>query len=315
MAAVDIRNIDLNLLVSADVLLREASITRAARQLGVTQPATSQRLSRLRELFEDPLLVRRGGRMARTPFAEQLLAPLARALSEIEAMVGRRTVFEPRTARRRFVLATTDLLATVLLPGLMARLLATAPAIGIDVRHIDVVRYDVDLERGHDLAVSVLGARPGVVRRRLFSEHFLCLARAGHPLLEGRRTAERFVAFPHVVMSTAGGGPGIVDEALATHHLSRNVVLRVPTFAMAPAVLEATDALMTLPARLARHYAERFALVTFPPPLRIIESFAVHAAWSSLYDGDPALRWLVEQLVAVSRTSLSASPRPLQDIG
>ncbi len=299
MIEIDLRAIDLNLLVSAEVLLREANISRAAEALRITQPAASQRLARLRDLFDDPLLVRRGGRMVPTPLAEELRTPIERALGEVQAVLTRRSAFVPATARRRFEVAITDLGATTLLPGLLAHLLDGAPGVGIDARVLDPVRYDVDLERGHDLAIGVLPPRTGIRRRQLFREDFLCLVRRGHPLLAGRRTARRFAQFGHVVMSPSGGGPGPVDNALGRRGESRHVALRVATFAMSPAVLETTDAVMTLPSLLARHYAAHYDLETFAPPLRLNHPFAVHAAWSERSNGDPGLRWLIEQLVAV----------------
>lgn len=296
----NLRNIDLNLLVSADVLLREASIGRAATELGITQPAASQRLARLREMFDDALLVRRGGRMVRTPVADHLRGPIERALAEVRSVLERRPIFDPRSDHRVFVVAMTDFVAIVLLPELMPHVLRTAPGVTFDLRAVDASRYEQDLERVHDVAISVLPERAGVHRLELFREAFACLVRAGHPLLEGRRTPDRFAAFPHIVMSPPGSGKSPIEAALEQQGVERRVVLRAPAFGMAPAVLSATDAVMTLPSRLARHYAPRYGLESFPSPLAPKLEFAVHAAWSARSDGDPARRWLVEQLVAVS---------------
>ncbi|WP_394846433.1 LysR family transcriptional regulator [Pendulispora brunnea] len=294
-----LKTVDLNLLVSADVLLRRANLGHAAKELGITQPAASQRLARLRDLFGDPLLVRRGGRMVLTPFAEDLRAPLQRVLAEISVVVHRAPEFDPRTTERRFQIGTTDFAATLLFPPLIARLIEQAPGAAIDARVLDTPRYDVELERGLDLVLGVLPERAGILRRPLLTDGFSCLVRKGHPLAGRRPTLRRFAEFPHVMMSPAGSGPGAVDTALAQHGLTRHVVLRVATFAMASPVIESTSAIMTLPSRLARHYEKRYRLASFPPPLPLHEMI-VHAAWSTRSAGDPGLRWLVERLEAAA---------------
>lgn len=297
----DLRQVDLNLLVACAALLREVSVTRAAAELHVTQPAMSQTLRRLRELFGDPLLVRQGGAMVLTPLAGELAAPLERVLADARAVIERRARFDPAHSRRTFVVATTDFVDAELLPQVWTRLAKEAPQVNLELRPIDVSRYEIDLERGeHDAAVTLLEPRPGVASEPLFRERFASLARRGHPLFEGKLTAQRFCSHPHALMSPRGSGPGQVERALDRLGLTRRVALRAATFGVIPPLLSASDLIMTLPSRLASSYAAAHGLRQFKPPLDLLE-WQVSVAWHLRNQNDAATLWLRSVLRQAAR--------------
>jgi len=290
---IDLMRIDANLLVACNVLITEKSVTRAAARLFITQPAMSQTLNRLRDLFGDRLLVRQGSTMTLTPLAQQLAAPLARALVELQAAVERRPSFAPATSTYRFTVATTDYVGAVLLPHLVRDLRREAPGVIVDVRPIDVARYGRALEEGeYDLALSVLGDEPGCTREVVLTDDYACIVRKDHPLTK-RIDARTFVKYPHVLMSPRGGGPGVIDQALAKKKLERRVAVRVPFFALGAAMLPNTDLVMTVPRRLAQLHADALSLKTLPVPVTLTDLEISHA-WHRRNDDDAANAWLRE---------------------
>ena len=295
----DLTRIDTNLLVACDVLLRERSVTRAAERLFVTQPAMSQTLNRLRDLLEDPLLVRQGGGMVLTPHAQQLAAPLAKALVELQAAIERRPSFDPATATHRFTIATTDYVGSVLLPPLIGAARREAPGINLDIRPIDVAHYGKALEQGeYDLALSVLDDEPGCAREPVLTDSYACLVRRGHPLTR-KNDVTRFSEYPQVVMSPRGGGRGVVDEALTKQNLVRRVAVRVPFFSLGATMLRSTDLVMTVPCRLARLYADAYSLKTLAVPLQLPE-LEISQAWHRRNDADAASVWLRTAVRAIA---------------
>jgi DNA-binding transcriptional LysR family regulator len=295
--------LDLNLLRVLDVLLREENVTRAAKRLRLTQPAVSRALARLREALGDPLFVRTRHGVVATPRAKALKEPLAQALGQLGALVEQREVFEPATARGRFVLGMTDLTQAVLLPALMEYLARNAPGVDLTVRPLPP-----ELERelasgGMDVAIGPPGGDlPDLKRRVLFKESFLCLVREGHPVLApGAWDLDAYVRLPHLFVTLrerAGEGP--VGEVLARKGLSRRLGLVVPTFMAAPAVIARTDLVFTAPARLVRQMGAQHALRTLKPPLPL-PSFDMAMLWHASRDDDPAHRWLRGAVVEASR--------------
>jgi DNA-binding transcriptional LysR family regulator len=289
-ARLDLRRLDANLLVACDVLLTEQSVTRAARRLFVTQPAMSQTLGRLRELFADPLLVRQGSKMVLTPLALGLAAPLKKALADLQSALERRPSFEPARATKGFVVATTDYVGAVLFPALVRLCRREAPGVDLEVRWVEVARYAEALERGeYDLAVTALGPEAGCGREELFRDRYACLVREGHPLTR-RPDLATFAASPHALMSPRGGGPGIVDEALARLDRRRRVMVRAPSFALGASMLRESDLIMTVPRRLARLYAGA-GLAAVDPPVELPD-LTIAQAWHLRNEADAASRWL-----------------------
>ncbi|MFT8243904.1 LysR substrate-binding domain-containing protein [Roseomonas sp. BN140053] len=279
----DMRGIDLNLLVVLGALLEEVHVTRAARRLGLSQPATSNALDRLRHLFDDPLLRRAGGRLQLTPKAEALRQPLAAALGAVRGVLELPAP-SVATARQVVRLLLADAPAAVLLAELQARLAATAPGVtpallpwaGAADALARLLRGEVDL------VASVLPAlEPPLRGRPLLEERYLVAMRDGHPAADGF-DLERWLRFPHVVVSGHGATETPLDAVLAARGLSRRVAVVVPSFLLVPPLLTRSDLLATLPSRCIPAGA---GLALRPPPLPV-EGFRLDLAWHERGAGD-----------------------------
>lgn len=286
-----LRDVDLNLLVALDALLAERSVTRAARRVGLSQPAMSNALARLRRTFDDPLLVRSGASMVPTPRALSLAAPVREALSTLELALESLGDFEPAQARRTFTLAASDYAQLVMLPRLVQRLAERAPRVGIRVAPaMGADRLRQEQERGRvDLAIGVFPhLPPGHQHLRLFTERFVTVARAEHPALEAGLDLDAFCALRHVVISPRGDGPGMVDRALEHLDRQRTVGLRIPGFVAALSVVARTDLLLTVAERV---LTDAPGLAVYPPPVAL-PAFAVGMVWHDRTHHDPAQCWL-----------------------
>jgi DNA-binding transcriptional LysR family regulator len=292
----DIRNLDLNLLRALDALLAEKHVSRAAQRLHLSQPATSALLARLRDVFDDPLLVRTGRDLVITPRA-LALAPRVRALIEdIEGLLAQERRFEPLSARHRFVIATTDYVQALLAGWLSRRLPVLAPGVDVALVAVDSARLERQQADGEvDLAVLNLARTPGALHSRtLLAERFVVIARKKHPTVRRTLTLERFCALDHVLVSPRGGSfVGPTDEELAARGLSRRVRLSVQGFLGVPALVAQSDLVAVFPERLARQYAKELMIVEAPLPL---PGFTMVAAWHERVHRDPAQRWLREKI-------------------
>ena len=295
--------VDLNLLVALDALLSERSVTRAARRIGLSQPATSHALGRLRDLLGDPLLVRVGGGMALTPRGEALAEPTRAALDAASRVLAPRGAFDPAAETRPLRLAGADFTQVDILPRLCARLAEEAPGIDVQVHPAPedllglVQRGEVDVALG---PVRFSGLQPGLEEEPLFEERFVCVVRDGHPLTRGRLTLERFAAARHAMIAPRGKAGGVVDDLLAKHGKTRRVAARVAHFLVAPHVVAATDLVLTLPERVARLYEEQLPLRTLKLPFEV-PGFTVSMIWHERSKSDPALRWARGLLREVAR--------------
>jgi len=301
MNHVHLPSVDLNLLVALDSLLAEASVTRAAKRVGITQSAMSHSLGRLRELFRDPLLVRTKTGMTPTVRAKALVDPIRRALDEIERAIAERPTFEPSTARRTFTIATQDYGEALILPALLARIRSEAPFVDLVARPLadDGIAMLED-----DSAEIVLGPtipdQAGIYCQRLFNERFVCLVREDHPRVRGRMTLDKFVSLPHMLIAPRGRGRGPVDEALSKLGRERRIAVLVPHFLVAPHIVAQTDLCLTLPERIARQFVSMLPLRILDPPIEL-SGFTVWQGWHERWSRDPGHLWLRSLFVEVSR--------------
>src|SRR5919204_651466 len=257
----NVQAIDLNLLRVFDAVLQERSVTAAAGRLGLTQPAVSNALSRLRKLLGDALFVRTPAGMDATPFARGVAEPVRQALALLDSALAHGPGFEPATATRAFRFYMSDLGQIEFLPPLIERVQRAAPGVRLEAVALDIEDIAGALATGAlDLAVGFLpGLGPPVSRRALFRDPYLCLMRADHPIKA--LTKRKFLDASHALV-TYRGGHRVVEEALERAGLARRIALRLPHFTVVPMVLERTDLICTLPARLARrddHVGERAA--------------------------------------------------------
>lgn len=223
-------DLDLNLLLTFEALYLERSVTAAAARLDLGQPAVSGALSRLRKVLDDPLFERAGGAMQPSAAAERLAPGILSALNEVRRALDERQDFDPRAARTISV-GSTDYTSLAVLPNLHRLIEREAPAVQLRVLSYDKDDVGAMVERGSvELALGVFPRAPErLVRTALFEEHFLGVARAGHPALSaGGISLADFVRFPHALVTVRQDATGAIDEALATNGLSRRVALTLP---------------------------------------------------------------------------------------
>ena len=286
-------DIDLNLLVAFEALIEEGSVTAAAERIGLSQPAMSNVLARLRKLFGDPLLVRTPEGMAPTPRAQELAEPIHLALSAIQQALQPQAQFIPARSQHTFTLATTDYAELVLLPRLMERLATEAPGANLNVRPVGARVPKVELESGRvDFALGLFReVPPGVHAQTLFHERFVCLVQADHPDVRKKLSLKQFVTLQHVRLSSRGAVPGLVDEALASHGLQRRVALWVPHFLIIPIVVAQTQLIATLSERVARFFAHLLPVRVLSPPVDL-PPYTLTQVWHERTHHDPAHEWL-----------------------
>lgn len=291
--------LDLRALAALDALVRNESVSRAARELGVSQPTMSRTLSRLRATLGDALLVRSGNRMVPTPRARAIAKAAREAMRSLDNAV-RRVHFSAPDSTRRFRIAAWDYTQRLLLPPLLRRLQTEAPHASVEVCPVEKRSPVEALERGDiDLSIGLhRDLREDYRRRALFDDHFALCARADHSLWQQPVTVERFASAPQLLVAPFGATrAGVVDIALRRLGLERRVALFVPSFAIAPDVLRETELIATLPARFVQHVAPDLRVEPVPLPL---PEFAVEAVWHGSSHDDEGHRWLRQQLAVVA---------------
>jgi|SRR6478752_363977 len=290
-----LRGIDLNLLVLLRALLVERHVTRAARRVGLSQSAASHALSRLRELYADPLLVRRGRALELTPRALLLLPELEQGLSQLESTLRGGAAFDPRQARRRFTIAAADLFQITLGP-LLQRLSVEAP--GFELGFVSFTSSLEHLDSGQaDLAMQVRLPLPsGFSARRLFSDGFVCMARKRHPTRFGKRISlQQYLDSGHLLVAPGGTAGSLIDSELESRGLQRRIAGSVSSFLAAPFVVSQSDLLSTGPELLWRQLAPLYEVKLSPLPFRV-PRFEIDLVWHARRDADPAHVFLREAL-------------------
>jgi DNA-binding transcriptional LysR family regulator len=298
MHQVDLSAVDLNLLKLFEALVRERSVTQAGLRLGLSQPAASRALGRLRTMLGDRLVVRGKLGLELTPRGEMLAGPVAKLLDDARGIVSP-AVFDPASATGRITIAAHDHLSLLVLAGLIARFERHAPALSLHIAQPagDNVRL---VEQGAaDLALGIFEALPGsLYRRGLYTDSLVCVVRSDHPGVAGGLSLERYVTLRHVTVTISGVGGSAVDVALSTLGLTRHVALRVPHFLAGAMLVADSDMILTLPSRLARRLAERLPLMLLDLPLQVAP-LSPAMIWHERFHGDPAHAWARQQLVDV----------------
>jgi DNA-binding transcriptional LysR family regulator len=285
---------DLNLLAVFDAIMQERHIGRAGERLGLTQPAVSHALGRLRTLTGDRLFVKHARGVKPTPRASALAETIAPALAALQASLDPAQDFQPRTVTRNIVIGASDYASLTLISAMATDLRREAPLMDLSVRAISRADAAQALRRKDvDLAIGPLSAAPeGVAMTPLFKERFVMIARNNHPALTGPLTVEAFAALPHLLVSPAGDASGMLDPALRERGLSRRVAFTVPHFLVAPFLIETTDLVAVMPERVAMRMrpAARFEIYEMPvhmPP------WTVGLALSEETLTDACMVWLV----------------------
>lgn len=305
MHEVDLRRIDLNLLVTLQALLEERSVTRAAERLGMSQPAVSRALHRLRSVFADTLLVEGRKGYVLSARAEDIQPRLRNILGGIGEMLEARP-FDPAAATGSVRLLMPDLASAALAPPLLARLAADAPALNLDILPLAASLFETLEDDAADALVGVFDEAPsGIHRRGLYDDRYVTLMRTGHPAAEKNLTLKRYLGLGHIVVSITGVGPAPIDEALARIGCQRRVQVRVPSFLAALEIAAQSDLVTTLPSSLARTAAAVGRFTARPPPLDL-GSFTMSLLWHGRHQEDARHVWLRGAMVEAAKDSQSS---------
>ena len=304
----DLRRIDLNLLVAFDVLLEERSVTRAAERLFVGQSAMSATLARLRNLFNDPILIRQGRHLVPTPVAESLVGPIREALALVSATLTRRGGFDPATDHRTFSIFASDYLTFVFLRPLLGALSREAPNVKLQIRPISGDFIDHLRQNQVDLLITAREAFPRHIdfpNQELFSDRYVCAADAHHPEIGERLTLDQFESLPYLA-TQPGLFPSVAELELDRLGIVRNTEATTG-FMLGFFLLPGTRLVSLVPERLGRGFTEHFnvrLLEPHFPPITITEIMI----WPQRNTEDPSHRWLRERLLALATELFGGAP-------
>ncbi|CAN7356643.1 LysR family transcriptional regulator [Mesorhizobium sp. LjNodule214] len=295
----DSKRLDLNLLVTLETLLVEQNVSKAAARLHLSQPAVSAQLSRLRDVFDDPLLIPAQRGMTPTAKAIELLDPLRQALDQVRATLTTHRNFDPAKAKLTVAVACTDYLQAAVVKTLVVALRTRAPGVRVALRNLDMQQLEAQMARGDiDLALMTPQVAPPSLRtRHLFDERYVLIGRRNHPRLRDGITVEEFGQLEHVIVSLVGGGfVTPVDNALAALGQSRNVVLSTASFLFVPEIVSQSDFVALVPERLVRDRADKLKVIDSP---FLVEGFAVGMVWHERSHGHSGQRWIREAIISL----------------
>ncbi|WP_026068170.1 LysR family transcriptional regulator [Pusillimonas noertemannii] len=294
--------LDLNLLRLIVQLHASRNVSRAAEALQLSQPATSLALGRLRRLIGDPLFVRGAGGMLPTPRCDEVVAAARDALALVDAAIYAPTEFNPETAQREFQVTLSDIGETVFLPKLMAHISRLAPQCNLRSRALTVEELPEAMESGStELAIGFFPdlERTGFYMQRLFEHNFVCLVRKDHPRVKGDRVSlPVFLDLPHAVVEPEGRSHELFEQLLKKKGLSRRVQLNIPHFMSVPAIIAATDMIVTVPHAVAEYFLRLEGLRMVKLPIKA-ESYSLKQHWHARLNADPALKWLRGQVAHI----------------
>ena len=286
----DLRRVDMNLLVIFEALMFEKNLTRVAEKLFMGQPAVSAALGRLRDLFDDPLLLRNGRAMEPTARALDILKELQPAMDVISGAVSRAKEFEPASSCDVFRIGLSDDAEFGLFPPLLRQLQQEAPGIVVVVRRANYLLMPALLASGEiSVGVSYTTDLPANAKRKVLRRSMPKLLRAD--TVPGPLSLDDFCARPHALVSFAGDLSGFIDEELEKLGRKRHVVLAVPQFNGLSTLLSGTDIVATVPDYTADALTAAGGVRAEDPPLPV-RSFELHMAWRGSQDNDPGERWL-----------------------
>jgi DNA-binding transcriptional LysR family regulator len=288
----NLRSLDLNLLLVFDAVYGERSISKAATRLHLSQPTVSNALARLRVRLEDPLFERSAHGMAPTPKAKKLAEPIRQALNMLERGLRDDDAFDFAQSDREFVVAVEDYGEAVILPGFIQWLSGVAPGIRIRIRPESSAQLKAELRDGTvDLAVDYFPLIDATCSSKcVLTETLMSLSRRDHPTLHERLGLEQYLALHHVVLSGPSNARPMIDLALSKRGLQRHIAVTVPHFISMPLMVQTTNMICTLPRRMAQLFADNFRLRLHTVPLRIPE-FPVYLIWNKAVDGDAGHKW------------------------
>jgi LysR family transcriptional activator of mexEF-oprN operon len=288
----NLRSVDLNLLVTFEALVTERSVSRAAERLGLTQPAVSHALGRLRKVFHDDLLVRGPTGMEPTARAHEIAAVVARSLSDIEQVLDQEWHFDPATSSRSFTLHVSDYVAPFLLPDLCARLRTQAPSVRLDIQHFRQHNGRVEPNEIHLRVAQPSDSTDTTTDdSRLLEDEYVVLMSKDHARARADLTLDSYLTLSHVKVSPIALGTNVIDDALAALGLQRQIAVTVPSWFEMRNVVARTDLVVAMPRRWATDPAFSAGCVWHPLPLDAT-TFAVDLRWRRRDRHEPGNQWL-----------------------
>lgn len=307
-----LRNFDMNLLVALDALLSECNVTRAADRLCVSQPAMSNALQRIRDHFDDPILVRSGREMRRTALAETLVEPVRALILHAETILKGESRFDPSTAERTLRVAMSDYCCSIFAGVLMRLLSQEAPGVRVEVAPLsfgvidDLISGKIDMcLTAQDLRLLAPDIDVGLFgRRKLFSDRFVCAVDKDNTAVGDELTYDTYVRLPHAVMRLGGHALSLEEQTTRRLGLELEVAAVTPTFTSLPMLLRGTPLIITIQERLYERLATIAPMRAFPPPVPIL-GLEETLFWHNRAEHDEAHRWLRD---AVSRAADSLPP-------
>ncbi len=296
-----IKRCDLNLFLVFDTIYTERNLTQAAKILSITQPAVSNALARLRKLFNDELFVRTARGMQPTPVADSIAQNVSEALSLLKSSILEREEFDPLVSERIFQFSMTDLAEALVLPRLIPLIETSAPNVSLQSYYVKRNELVRNLTRAElDFAVDVpVVEDPHLSHQSLIKDHYVCVLRHGHPMLQESFTLEAFLQLQHIHVSSRRKGLGQVDMALLKHDVERSIKLRVQHYRVAAGIVSGTDFALCLP----RFLAEKYDLAILDLPIEVPQ-LDFHLYWHRQSDSDSAHRWMRESLIALFKAQV-----------
>ena len=294
----DLRQFDLNLLVVFNQLLQDRRVSSTADKLGLSQPAVSHALKRLRLLLKDELFIRTSRGMDPTPYALHLGEHIGQALASLQNALSQRDSFDPSTSERTFTLSLTDIGEIYFMPTLMEKLSLVAPHIKISTLRNTSGSLSEDMASGNvDLAVGLLPSlTTGFFQRRLFKQRYVCMFRQGHPSAHNPISLAQYKALSHVGVTSANTGHSEIDDWMTRKGIARDIHLHVPHFVAVGHILQSSDLIATVPERFAQKCQHPFQLEISPLPFKLPD-IAISLFWHAKYNREPANLWLRQQIV------------------
>lgn len=298
----NIRDIDLNLLVIFNALLQDLNVSKAAIRVGLSQSAMSNALNRLRDTFGDPLFTRTARGMIATQRARELEKPVREALATLEGAFSNANAFDPKTTKQLFSVATTDYVEYVFIPNLIQKFITEAPNVKMEVLPLKEKTPYKDLEEGKiDVAVGYFSDLQGdVFQKELYAEEFVCLVSKKSPHKD-KVTVNQFTELKHIIVAPWGGLTGLVDTVLEQQKKSRSVVVSTPYFLVAPAIVAKTDYAVTIPRRLAEAVAPLYGLKILKHPIDL-PKMTINLLWHERTHKNASGRWFRENIIKLLGT-------------
>ena len=296
----NLRQLDLNLLIALDVLIEEASVTKAAQRLNLSQSAMSYSLKRLRAILNDEILIRTSRQMEVTPYAREISDRVRQILNDIESTLLSKERFNPSTAQETFKIAASDYVEATLGIYLLQQLTHQAPGIRLRITNLDkTTTMDALDDNRVDLVIDAkLPLKSWHVEQTLYQEEFVCVCRSDHPLTE--LSVEDYLKRSHILVSMRDDFYGVGDQILEREQQSRHIIWSTSHFMSVPFLVLNSDCVALLPQRLAQLCAKAMNLNLLPPPIEL-EGFMVSMVWHQRNTNRPQHQWLRQQVIEATK--------------